>query len=188
MAHSVSLNEFLEEIQSCHKCFMAGDNHPILDSFDRNIQYMMIYEMPSSVQSSNLIIPGPVRQLLDDAFTVSGFSRDNFYITNIVKCNLDNSSFSNDTCIQHCLPYIRKEIEILQPTCIFSLGKEVFKLLCESTIPYGITTMGREFYYRGLLLYPLPHPRECLICPASLDAFQDSLRNIRNAIMEDNYG
>ncbi|MGI6706896.1 MAG: uracil-DNA glycosylase family protein [Clostridia bacterium] len=188
MTRFVSLNEFLEEIQSCHKCFMAGDNHPILDSLDRNIQYMMIYEMPSSIQSSNRIIPGPVRQLLDDAFTVSGFLRDNFYITNIVKCNLDNSSFRRGTCIQYCLPYIRNEIEILQPTCIFPLGKNVFTLLCKSSIPYGETIIGRRFHYMGLPLYPLPHPRDCLICPESLYAFQDSLRNIRNAIMEDSYG
>jgi len=116
---------FLEEIQFCHKCFMAGNNHPILDSFDRNAQYMMIYEMSCSMQTSDRIVPGPVRQILDDAFTVSGFSQDSFYIMNIEKCNLDNSSFKKDTCIRYCLSY---KIEILQPTYIISLGKKDLRL------------------------------------------------------------
>ena len=40
----------------------------------------------------------------------------------------------------------------------------------------------------GVPLYPLLHLRECLIRPATLDLFQDSLRKIKNTIMEDFYG
>lgn len=64
--------------------------------------------------------------LLERAFKRCGYSRDQFRITNIVRCrppndHLVDSSYEFDV-IQHCRPYLLQELTSMKPRAILALG------------------------------------------------------------------
>lgn len=91
---------------------------------------------------------GPAGQLLDEILTSSGTTRDQVYITNVVKYRPPDNDISRFHSlgigsIEDQLPSLFEEIEAINPNCILALGETALKAL---TGLKGITK------YRGSIL------------------------------------
>jgi uracil-DNA glycosylase family 4 len=83
--------------------------------------------------------------------------------------------------IEACWPYLERQIELIQPTVVATLGNFATKLL--SGKPLGITRVhGREqettLGGRRVLLYPLYHPAAALYTPAMLKVLESDFARI----------
>lgn len=107
---------------------------------------------------------GRAGKLLGELFAAVGLSREEVFITNIVKCRPLNNRTPKKDEIQTCSPYLWRQIQAIQPKVIGTLGNHAVKALLGKT---GIGRLhGQKIEYEGHVLIPLYHPAAGLYYPA----------------------
>jgi DNA polymerase len=124
---------------------------------------------------------GQAGKLLDKLLEGIGMSRADVYIVNTLKCRPPGNRDPNPDEIESCEPYLFKQIELISPKVIATLGNFATKLL--SGKPTGITRVhGTEQQVtlggRSVLLYPLYHPAAALYTPAMLKVLEEDFRRL----------
>ncbi|MDE1763962.1 MAG: uracil-DNA glycosylase [Thaumarchaeota archaeon] len=69
---------------------------------------------------------GAAGKILSEALAYAGFSREDVYITNVVKCRPPNNRRPNKQELDSCGVYLKKELEIIKPKIICILGNTAF--------------------------------------------------------------
>lgn len=153
------------EIAACNKCPLAhtrtftvpgeGVSTPLI---------LIIGEGPGADEdSTGHAFVGKAGKLLDKMLAAIQLSREtNTHIVNIVKCHPPENRDPNPDEIEQCLPYLHRQLTILNPVCIVTLGRVALKCLINT--PDGIDeNHGRIFEYRGFPIMPTYHPSALLI-------------------------
>ncbi|MFA7231355.1 MAG: uracil-DNA glycosylase, partial [Victivallaceae bacterium] len=99
---------------------------------------------------------GAAGQLLDKMITAMQYSRESVYIANIVKCRPPNNRAPQPDEAVSCLPYLKRQIELIAPQAIVLLGAIPLLHLTGQT---GITRLrGQWMEYNGIKVMPTYHP------------------------------
>jgi DNA polymerase len=107
---------------------------------------------------------GKAGQLLDKMIVAMGYSREEVFITNVVKCRPPNNRKPKKEEMQMCLPYLRQQIALIQPKTMVGLGGSAMEGLLGR--PAGITRMRGVWQdYEGIKLMPTYHPSYLLRDP-----------------------
>jgi uracil-DNA glycosylase family 4 len=131
---------------------------------------------------------GQAGKLLDKLLGGIGLSRDQVYIANVIKCRPPGNRDPQPDEIEACESHLFRQIELIEPKLIATLGNFATKLL--SGKPHGITrvhghpqqtTLGG----RAVTLYPIYHPAAALYTPAMLRILEDDFRRIPELIARD---
>ena len=118
------LAQFYHEICNCMECplgktrnkFVYGVGNP-------NAKVMLVGEGPGADEDAQGIpFVGRAGQLLTKILEAISFKREEVYIANIVKCRPPGNRTPNPVEIETCIPYLYKQIEIIQPKLILCLG------------------------------------------------------------------
>jgi uracil-DNA glycosylase len=106
---------------------------------------------------------GKAGQLLTKIIETMGLRREDVYIGNVLKCRPDmppgmpgNRKPRPDE-MQVCLPYLREQIEIIQPRAIVALGATALEGLTGQNIPVG-RVRGKWQEFQGIPLMVTYHP------------------------------
>ena len=79
---------------------------------------------------------GQAGQLLDNMLKAMGLSRrDNVYIVNVIKCRPPGNRNPEAAEIAQCEPYLRRQIELLQPKVILAMGRYAANSLLQMSVP-----------------------------------------------------
>jgi DNA polymerase len=124
---------------------------------------------------------GAAGKLLSKLLEGIGLSRDEVYIANVLKCRPPGNRDPLPEEIASCEPHLFKQIELIQPKLIATLGNFSTKLL--SGKPNGITQVhGREQKVTlggmDVTLYPIFHPAAALYTPRMLEVLEADFRRI----------
>lgn len=117
---------------------------------------------------------GKAGQLLDRMIEAMGFSRDEVYVANIVKCRPPNNRKPEIDEMAACVSYLERQLDIIQPEVIVALGATAVQGLLGTT--EGITRLrGKWKLYRGrTAVMPTFHPAYLLRTPtAKRDVWND---------------
>jgi DNA polymerase len=111
---------------------------------------------------------GRAGQLLDELLAEQGLARGDVFVANVLKCRPPDNRDPQPDEIETCRPYLERQIALIEPRVICTLGNFATKLLSGS--PRGITQVHgapqeRELGGRGVLLYPIFHPAAALRTP-----------------------
>lgn len=122
---SVSLEELLNEIHQCQKCPLGQNRKKIVfGTGNPNADIMLIGEAPGATEDEmGLPFVGEAGQLLDNILAAIDLSREQVYICNILKCRPPFNRDPQRDEIEICLPYLRKQIELVNPAFILCLGR-----------------------------------------------------------------
>jgi DNA polymerase len=121
---------------------------------------------------------GKAGQLLDKMIGAMGFSRDEVYVCNIVKCRPPNNRKPEPEEMAACMPYLAEQLAVLGPEVIVALGATAVQGLFGTT--EGITRLrGRWKLYKGEIpVMPTFHPAFLLRNPAAKKEVWDDLQAV----------
>ena len=126
---------------------------------DENADWLFVGEAPGADEDAQgEPFVGQAGKLLDNMLKSIGLKRgDNVYIANVVKSRPPSNRNPLPDEIAACMPYLRRQIELIQPKLIITLGKVASETLLghEATIA---SLRGKVHAYRGIPLIVTYHP------------------------------
>ncbi|MCK9327610.1 MAG: uracil-DNA glycosylase [Bacteroidales bacterium] len=161
------LSQMDREVQECTRCELyLKRTQAVLGGGNPFSELMLIGEGPGEEEDRQGVpFVGKSGQLLDKILAAAGFSKEeNVYITNIVKCRPPGNREPNPEERAACLPFLMRQIELIQPGIIVLLGSTALKALIN---PEGrITKMrGKWITWNGIQVIPTYHPSALLRNP-----------------------
>ena len=161
---SKTLNLVSKEVSECTKCSLAADRkQPVFGTGSVSADLMLIGEGPGA-EEDRLGVPfvGRSGKLLDTLLLEEmNIDRSLCYISNVVKCRPPENRDPKAEEVEACSPYLKKQLEIIEPKVILTLGNFATRLLLDPKI--GITELrGKLYQYLGFTLIPTFHPAAAL--------------------------
>lgn len=124
---------------------------------------------------------GRAGKLLTKMIEAIGLSRDKVYICNVLKCRPPNNRSPLPEEVNACKGYLLKQIELISPKVICSLGRYAAAALLNTDDPIS-KIRGKEIDFNGVVLIPTFHPAYLLRNPAGKrDAWED-LKKVKKLI------
>ena len=121
---------------------------------------------------------GKAGQLLTKIIEAMGLSRDEVYICNILKCRPPNNRDPQPDEIEQCEPYLKRQIEIVQPRVICTLGRFAAQTLLRSREPMG-RLRDQSHHYEGIPLVATYHPAALLRNPQWKRPTWEDIKRVR---------
>ncbi len=153
-----------QEVNQCTRCNLSKTrNKVVFGDGARNAEIMLIGEGPGYYEDQQgKPFVGKSGQLLDKILDVCGFNRkEHVFIGNIVKCRPPNNRDPLPEERETCLPYLYKQIEMIDPKIIILLGATALKGLIDPNA--RITKVRGEWMeWKGRLVMPTFHPSALL--------------------------
>ncbi|HEY3055077.1 MAG TPA: uracil-DNA glycosylase, partial [Thermoanaerobaculia bacterium] len=119
------LEELGREASICTKCRLAGTRTQVVwGTGNPNADLMFIGEAPGrdeDLQGQPFV--GRAGQLLTDIIKAMKLSRNDVYIANVIKCRPPENRNPEPDELEACRPFIRRQIELIKPKVIVTLGK-----------------------------------------------------------------
>ena len=172
--HLDALADYAASTAACTRCRLAqGRTQVVFGSGNPRADLMFVGEGPGFHEDKQGVpFVGQAGKLLDRLLAGAELRRADVYIANVVKCRPPGNRDPQPDEIAACEPHLFRQIELIEPKVIATLGNFATKLL--SGRPLGITRVhGREqaltIAGRSVLLYPLYHPAAALYTPAMLE-------------------
>mgnify|MGYP001545082595 FL=1 len=118
---------------------------------------------------------GQAGQLLDRMILAMGFTRDETYIANVVKCRPPGNRDPKDDEIAACSAFLDRQIELIRPEVIIALGRFAANRLTGTEKPLG-ALRGKWSRYKGVPLIATYHPAYLLRTPSDKRKVWDDLK------------
>ena len=177
LAPSAELAAFADAVSSCTRCALAeGRTQVVFGSGSPVADLMFVGEAPGFHEDKQGVpFVGAAGQLLNKLLGGVGLQREDVWICNVLKCRPPGNRDPQPEEIEACEPHLFRQIELIQPKVVATLGNFATKLL--SGKPLGITRVHgqvQEVTLGGsrVLLYPIFHPAAALYTPRMLEVLQ----------------
>ncbi len=179
-----ALKEVYEQAQGCVRCteLARTRNSVVFGAGNADADLMFVGEAPgASEDQQGLPFVGAAGKLLEKLLVEIGLTRTDVFIGNVLKCRPPGNRDPQPIEIENCREYLYRQVELIQPRVICTLGNFSTKLLRED--PTGITrlhgqaevlTIGR----RAVRLYPIFHPAAALYTPRMLETLREDFQRL----------
>ena len=162
---SLDLQQLAEVAAGCTRCpLSAGRTTVVFGTGDPAADLMFVGEGPGAEEDrQGLPFVGRSGKLLDELLAQEvGLPRSAVYIANVVKCRPPENRDPEPEEIAACRPYLQRQVELVAPRVLVTLGNFATKLLLDTKD--GITKLrGRRYAWRdGVVLVPTYHPAALL--------------------------
>jgi uracil-DNA glycosylase len=178
-----TLHALGEQVSACTRCRLAqGRTQVVFGVGNPHADLMFVGEAPGFHEDKQgLPFVGQAGKLLDKLLAGIGLDRSQVYIANVLKCRPPGNRDPQPDEIESCEPHLFRQIELIEPKVVATLGNFATKLL--SGKPTGITRVHgveQETTVGGssVLLYPLYHPAAALYTPKMLEVLQQDFARI----------
>jgi len=120
---------------------------------------------------------GRAGQLLTKIIEAMGLKREEVYIANVLKCRPPENRKPLPDEMTNCLPFLLRQIELIQPKIIVALGATAMQGLVN--VDLGITKMRGTWYdYKGIPVMPTFHPAYLLRNPPAKRPVWDDMKAV----------
>jgi uracil-DNA glycosylase family 4 len=177
------LKAVFDEARSCTRCPLHQTRTTVVfGAGNANADLMFIGEAPGANEDRmGLPFVGQAGRLLDKLLAEISMDRKDVFICNTLKCRPPDNRDPHPNEIEACQSYLRRQVDLIEPIVICTLGNFSTKLLRADTT--GISRLhGREevrvIGTRAARLYPLYHPAAALYTPSTLEALRADFHRI----------
>lgn len=172
------LEQLAAEIAQCHKCPLArGRTKTVPGQGPADAKLMFIGEAPGFHEDrQGLPFVGAAGQFLEQLLASIGMTRDQVYICNVIKCRPPNNRDPLPEEIEACRPYLDRQIELVRPRVIVTLGRfSMARYFPNASISQ---IHGRAKRIGDILYLPLFHPAAALHQPRFRSAIEQDFLKI----------
>jgi DNA polymerase len=171
------------EASGCVRCPLhQGRNRVVFGNGNADADLMFVGEGPGQQEDiQGLPFVGRAGKLLDQLLEEIGLSRGEVFVTNVLRCRPPGNRDPQPEEIAACRSYTDRQIELIEPRLICSLGKFAMQVLTRTN--RGITAVHgkpevHELGGRTMRVYPLFHPAAALRSTKTLEDLREAFARI----------
>ncbi len=166
------LERIEKEIASCKRCPLHETRtNPVPGEGEYRVPVMFVGEAPGrneDLQGRPFV--GRAGALLNELLDSIGLSRSDVFITNVLKCRPPGNRDPRPEEIRACSPYLERQIQILRPAVIVTLGRFAWQWMCEHmgiayapiSRAHGRPHVANTIVYGRIIVFPTYHPAAAL--------------------------
>lgn len=182
-----------KEIDQCKRCpLYKTRKNAVAGEGNLHSRILIIGEAPGKTEDEEKKpFAGRSGKILDMVLKSIDLSREDVYITNIVKCKPFPRNFPSPLSISQCSPFLKRQIDLIKPQIILTLGGVATKELCKlSDLPFSkISSVHGKLLKKRTLsgftrLLPLYHPAAALRNPKILASLKRDLKKNSKLILK----
>jgi len=175
-----------EHIGDCRRCPLGETRTQVVFGVgDPHARLMFIGEGPGKnedLQGEPFV--GAAGRFLDELLGSIGLVRAQVYIANVVKCRPPGNRDPLPDEIETCTPFLARQIELIDPTVVATLGKFATQYVLGTTA--GITRLrGKLYRVGGRRVVPVLHPAAALYNGSNRAVLFDDFRRLKAVLERD---
>jgi len=177
------LAEIEAEVMACTRCELHRTRtQGVFARGDARSPLMIVGEAPGADEDARgEPFVGRAGKLLDKMIAAMGLAREGVYVTNILKSRPPNNRDPRPAEVAACWPYLERQIELVAPRIILTLGRPAAQALLNSTDSMG-ALRGRWHDFRGIPLMATYHPAYLLRSPGQKRRAWEDLKMVMAAL------
>ena len=185
------LSKINEEIAKCTRCRLSlYRTKPVPGEGNSCAKVMFIGEAPGRFEDlQGRPFVGAAGKLLTELLNDISLSREEVFITNVVKCRPPNNRDPREDEIKACSSFLERQIEIIDPDIIVTLGRHSTRYIL-GRAGYKVDSImrvrGREFEIllegRKRKALPMLHPAAALYNPRLKNLLEEDFRKLRKML------
>jgi DNA polymerase len=172
-----------EAVRTCTHCALHSTRtQTVFGVGNRRAQWMFVGEAPGADEDrQGEPFVGAAGKLLNAMLAALGLKREQVYIANVLKCRPPNNRDPQADEVEHCEPYLIRQIELLQPKLIVALGRHAAHSLLKTDLALA-RLRGQPLSYQNIPLVVTYHPAYLLRTPSDKRKAWEDLRRARSII------
>jgi uracil-DNA glycosylase len=177
------LKTLYEQTRNCRLCPLSETRTTVVfGAGNANAELMFVGEAPGKNEDEQGVpFVGQAGKLLEKLLAEIQLDRKDIFIANVIKCRPPGNRDPYPHEIDTCQDYLWRQIGLIEPTMICTLGNFSTKLLRGD--PTGISKLhgqveDRVIGPRAVRLYPLYHPAAALYTPSTLEMLRADFQRI----------
>ena len=191
----MSQKEFLDavasEVIACTKCpLWKSRKNAVPGVGNPEARIMLIGEAPGvSEDAKGEPFVGTAGKLLDTLLSQIELSREQVFITNIVKCRPPRNRQPKPLEIETCTPYLNRQILTIQPEFIVTLGRHsTAYIFSKATLPFNSITQAHGKPQKTtvlglpLTIFPTYHPASALYTPEHKKVLEHDFQSLKTKL------
>ena len=183
------LIELYREVQECTRCPLHRErSRTVFGNGNADADLMFIGEAPGAEEDrQGLPFVGRAGQLLTRLLAGVGLTREDVFVANVLKSRPPGNRDPLPEEIEACWPFLERQIQLIEPRVIATLGNFATKRITGS--PIGITRVRgtpqvHELAGRTVFVFPLLHPAAALRPPALVETCEQDFATLRRLLDE----
>jgi uracil-DNA glycosylase len=183
-ARREALKQVFAEACGCVRCpeLAATRKTVVFGAGNADAELMFVGEAPgASEDEQGIPFVGRAGKLLEKLLEEIGLLRTEVFIANTLKCRPPGNRDPLPVEIENCQDYLHRQVALIQPTVICTLGNFSTKLLRQD--PTGISRLHGQpevlvLGERAVRLYPIYHPAAALYTPRMLETLREDFARL----------
>lgn len=183
------LIELYREVSECRRCALHAERtRAVFGAGDADADLMFVGEAPGAEEDrQGLPFVGRAGQLLNELLEGIGMRREDAFIANVLKSRPPGNRDPQPEEIEACWPYLERQISLIEPRVIATLGNFATKRITGS--PIGITRVHgtpqvHAIAGRTVFVFPLLHPAAALRTPSLVETLRDDFAKLPALLAE----
>jgi uracil-DNA glycosylase family 4 len=178
------LTDLLRAVRACTKCALhRSRSNAVPGTGPENADIMFIGEAPGFHEDRRgEPFVGAAGAFLDELLGMISLRREDVYICNVLKCRPPQNRDPQPDEIEACRPYLDRQIQLVQPSIIVTLGR--FSMARWFPGARISRIHGQPRSIGGILYYPMYHPAAALHQPGLRRTIEDDMRRIPEHIAD----
>jgi DNA polymerase len=147
------------EVSSCQLCSLCTTrNQTVFGEGNVNADWMFVGEAPGEHEDEQgFPFVGEAGQLLNEMLRAMRLTREEIFLTNILKCRPPSNRDPHVDEIKHCRDYLQRQITLIQPKIIIAVGRIAAQTLLETHEKIG-KLRGEVHFFQDTPLIAIYHP------------------------------
>jgi uracil-DNA glycosylase family 4 len=177
------LVELYREVRECERCPLhATRTQTVFGSGNANADLMFVGEAPGAQEDiEGIPFVGRAGKLLSELLAENGLARDDVFIANVLKSRPPGNRDPQPDEIEACKPYLFRQVELIEPTVICTLGNFATKLLTGSQTGisrvHGVPQV-HQLGHRTVQIFPIYHPAAGLRTPSVKEILREDFKEL----------
>ncbi len=172
-----------KEAQACTRCPLHSTRTQVVfGAGNANADLMFVGEAPGAQEDlKGIPFVGRAGKLLDELLAENGLVRGDVFIANVLKSRPPENRDPQPDEIEACKPYLYRQVELIEPTVICTLGNFATKLLTRSNTGisrvHGVPQV-HQVGGRAVQIFPIFHPAAGLRTPRVKEQLREDFKKL----------